>query len=249
MRPSIKKRQLHQSAMFTPNYDAILKAYRDYVTDAQERHRNLDLKKRIDTNHLPCELYHAYDRWQPRNGINTLFLAESPPWSGAENYFYNEKYEAPEGRMNLSTILFDKLHIAEGTKERNLTEFRGRDYFLSDTVKCVFRKTLSRNSETNEKKSIPSDLRRLSVDKVLKDEIASMRPDVVFLLGRTALKALRQIEESRTSLQNVTVAKDCGRRISMNNTNVIVCAFLNAQNLQVYGKRIDQAFEELAALQ
>jgi hypothetical protein len=236
--------------MFTPDYDAILKAYDKYVIDNQERHKTIALKDRVDTRYLPCQEYHAYDFWQPPETIETLFLAESPPWSGKENYFYNRDYEPDEGRSNLSTILFNKLHIELETKCDKLTEFKRRNCFLSDSVKCVFRKTLPHSSEANEgKKRIPGDLRRLSVDIVLKDELSTMKPQTIFLLGSTALKALSQLEKFRLSLRNVRVTRDCGQRIHVGNTNVIVCVFLNAQNLQLYRRRIDQAFAELAGLQ
>lgn len=242
--PSIKREQVHQSAVFVPDYEAILTAYRRYVTEAQDRHKKTDLKKRINTEYLPSELYHVYDRWQPRDGIDTLFLAESPPWSSVENYFYNENYEAPDNKKNLSTILFDKLHIEAGTKDDNLTEFMARGFFLSDSVKCVWRKKLATDTPGAGKKNIPRDLIRLSVYLTLKNEILSMNPRIIFLLGKTALRAMRYIERFSSALQDVSV----GDHETVGDTHIIVCAFLSERNLKRYGKDIDLAFRELESL-
>jgi hypothetical protein len=242
--PSIKKKQMHQFAVFIPDYDAILKTYSRYVVEAQQRHKKLDLKQRIDTNYLPCELYHAYDRWQPPDGIDILFLAESPPWSGEGNYFYNEDFEAPGDRMNLSTILLKKLHIELGTKEDKLMEFRRRSCFLSDSVKCVFKKRLPTDPPGARRKKIPRDLIRLSVGLTLKEEIASMNPRIIFLLGKTALRAMRYIEGFSPDLQNVTV----GDHKKVGDTHIIVCAFLSERNLKRFDKGIDRAFKELELL-
>lgn len=240
----IKKIGLHQCVVFTPNYNMILKAYSDYVVEAQQRHKKLDLKQRIDTNYLPCELYHAYDRWQPPDRIDILFLAESPPWSGEGNYFYNEDFEAPDDRMNLSATLFRKLHIELGTKEDKLKEFRRRSCFLSDSVKCVFKKRLPTDPPGARKKKIPRDLIRLSVDLTLKDEILSMNPRIIFLLGKTALRAMRYIERFSSALQDVTV----GDLKTIGDTHIIVCAFLSERNIKRYGQDIDRAFQGLTRL-
>ena len=230
--------------MFTPDYDAILKAYDKYVIDNQERHKTIVLKDRVDTRYLPCQEYHAYDFWQPPETIDSLFLAESPPWSGKENYFYNRDYEPEEGRSNLSTILFNKLHIELETKCDKLTEFKRRNCFLSDSVKCVFRKRLPTDPPEARKMKIPKDLIKCSVNLTLKDEITSMKPRIIFLLGKTAIWAMRYIEKFSSKLWNVSV----GDHIVVGDTHIIVCAFLNQQNLRQCGKGIDLAFKELEAL-
>jgi hypothetical protein len=239
-----KKRQLHQSAVHEPDYDAILKIYRDYLSEPLENHETLDSKERVDTSYLPCQLYRAYSFWQPPQRIETLFLAESPPWSDKKNYFYNENYEPPDGKKNLRIILFDKLHIDVGGKDDNLKEFRRRKFFLSDSVKCVFRKKLPTDPPGARNKRIPDDLTERSVDLILKAEITSMEPRIIFLLGKTALKALRHIERFRPKLEDVSVG-DC---IEVGGTHIIVCYFLNERNLGKYEPEIDRAFRKFEAL-
>jgi hypothetical protein len=136
------------------------------------------------------------------------------------------------------------LHIEAGTKEDNLTEFMARDFFLSDSVKCVWRKRLPADLHGARKKKIPRDLIRLSVDLTLKDEIASMKPRIIFVLGKTALRAMRYIERFCPALQDVTP----GDHKMVGDTHIIVCAFLSERNLRRYGRDVDRAFEALESL-
>lgn len=222
--------------VYEPDYDAILREYINYVD------KNDKLRERIDTTYLPCKEYLAYSRWQPPETVVVLFLAESPPWSGKKNYFYNENYRPPDGKRNLRSILFEKLDLR--SNEEGLTDFKAEGFFLSDSVKCVFRKRLSTDTPGTGKKTIPDSLIELSVEKVLEEEVACIEPRIIFLLGKTSRKALRYIDRFNSALKDTCF----GDRVYADNVSIIYCPFLNERNLNRFETEIDKAFKELKTL-
>lgn len=138
--------------------------------------------------------------------IKVLFVAESPPWAAGRRevarpgdcsspdypYFWNDRYDTRHRRASaplsggLAENIFLLLGLDGGSRRENLELFIGENFFLVDTVKCVFRK--------NRKAAIPSDLIRTSAREVLAPEIADLAPEYVVALGNTALAGFREVE-------------------------------------------------------
>ncbi len=161
--------------------------------------------------HDACDVYGTYCR---PGRMRVLFIAESPPWAAARRevaeppdccspdypYFWNDRYDAvrrpgaaPLSR-GLAENLFSLLGLDGGSRRENLELF-ARNFFLVDTVKCVFRK--------NRKKAIPNDLVRMSAREILGREIAGLSPEYVVALGSTALTGLSEIEPYASALSGI----------------------------------------------
>ncbi|NMA10352.1 uracil-DNA glycosylase family protein [Methanoculleus chikugoensis] len=163
---------------------------------------------------LPGLLPHdACDAASRRPGrVKVLFVAESPPWaagrreiaepadcrSPAYPYFWNDRYDAPPRpgaaplSRGLAENIFRLLELDGRSRRENLDLFAAKGLFLTDTVRCVFRK--------NRKPAIPADLVRMSARTTLAPEIAALAPEYVVALGNTALTGLRCIEPYASAL-------------------------------------------------
>lgn len=165
---------------------------------------------------LPDLLPHdACGAHQVPGRIRVLFIAESPPWAAGRReiagpsdcssadypYFYNGRYDAGRRRAGaplsggLAENLFSLLGLDGGTRRENLELFTGKNCFLVDTVRCVFRK--------NRKAAIPGDLIRMSAREILASEFKDLAPEYVVALGNTALTGLREIEPYASALAGV----------------------------------------------
>uniref|UniRef100_UPI000B189E67 uracil-DNA glycosylase family protein n=1 Tax=Methanoculleus chikugoensis TaxID=118126 RepID=UPI000B189E67 len=93
----------------------------------------------------------------------------------------------------LAENIFRLLELDGGSRRENLDLFAAKGLFLTDTVRCVFRK--------NRKPAIPADLVRMSARTTLAPEIAALAPpEYVVALGNTALAGLRCIEPYASAL-------------------------------------------------
>ena len=159
--------------------DMVREKYRGFVQ------RNPEYEKLLVAGYLPFERFNVYERWKP-DSIDVLFIAESPPWSESV-YFYNEHSQG-----GLSESVFNHLGIQGKSKSHKLQEFKRRNFFLIDTIKCVFRKDV--------RSSIPERLIIFSAREILQQEIESLNPKTILCLGATALAGLNHIERFSTPL-------------------------------------------------
>ncbi len=162
--------------------------------------------------HDACGVYGTYHR---PGRVKVLFIAESPPWTAGRRevarpgdclspdypYFWNDRYDVGRRRARaplsggLAENIFLMLGLDGESRRENLELFAGKNFFLVDTIKCVFRK--------NRKAAIPNDLVRMSAREVLAREIAGLAPEYVVALGKTALMGLRAIEPYASALAGV----------------------------------------------
>ncbi len=198
---------------------AVLENYRQFV-DTNQKYRSA-----IMLDHLPFARHLVYDRWKP-DEVKVLFLAESPPWNESL-YFYSEKREG-----GLSRTLFRYLGIDGASKTEKLLEFKRRGLFLIDTLKCVFKK--------NVRKTIPDKLIRFSA-QILENEIETLKPSLICVLGETALKGLRYTKRFSQCLSPYdSIADACGKSTMAGNTILVLSVFPNARNKK-YDDKIRQA--------
>src|SRR2546428_5577239 len=194
---------------------AALEKYRRFVEV------NQTYRAAIMLDYLPFARYRVYDRWKPTR-VKVLFLAESPPWDESM-YFYNEKQEG-----GLSRTLFHYLGIDKVTKREKLLEFKKRGLFLIDTLKCVFRKNL--------RKKIPNKLIRFSAQEILGEEIETLKPSSICVLGETALRGLKYTNRFSQGLSTYDLITDaCGKSVIAGNLKVVLSVFPNARNRQFEG--------------
>ncbi len=203
---------------------ATLEKYRSFVRTDQR------YRAAIVLDYLPLERYHVYDCWKP-DRVKVLFLAESPPWDESI-YFYNEKREG-----GLSRTLFHYLGIEGATKSEKLLEFKRRGLFLIDTLKCIFRK--------NVRKKIPDKLIRFSAQEILEDEIETLKPSLICVLGETALMGLKYTNRFSQWLSTYESITDvCGKTVIAGDTKVVISVFPNARNRR-YEETIRLAIQEI----
>jgi hypothetical protein len=204
--------------------------YQTYVTDQKTRyHRDYDTV--ISTGSLPFEKYEVYERWLPLEPVEVLFIAESPPWANTADeriyrYFYNPYMEKIRG---LSRALFDHLDITNQKKRDCLERFRERNFFLTDTIKCIFDK--------REHKSIPDSLIRYSARNILAAEIGRLDPGIIFVLGGTAFIGLKTVYARDGTLERFTnlaaaVNGTRERPLELQGRSVIFSPFPNSRNNQ-----------------
>jgi len=87
------------------NPSLVSKVYEDYLTAHPALRDDIVLERPF-----PFERYRVYEDWEPKP-VRLLLLAESPPWSRPENYFYN-----PGCESNLSREVFRLMKIDGRTK-------------------------------------------------------------------------------------------------------------------------------------
>lgn len=135
--------------------------------------RRFEGKIAIDKPYLR---FQVEEKWRP-NQVNVLFVAESPPWD-KERYFY--KQDMTGNGTNLQKELFRYLNLA------SLEEFKGRGYFLIDAIKC-------RLNKRDGKENVPQQILSSCADAFLLQEIDEIKPQIIFVLGNSAKKALQNL--------------------------------------------------------
>ncbi|PKL63541.1 MAG: hypothetical protein CVV31_00380 [Methanomicrobiales archaeon HGW-Methanomicrobiales-2] len=190
----------------TMSAESVAEVYRRYAA-ARPEYRGVLLPGLLP--HDAC----AADRRRP-DRVTVLFIAESPPWTAGRRevagpsdclspdypYFWNDRYDAVRrpGAGPLSRGLAENLFLLlglDGESRRENLDLFARNFFLVDTVRCVFRK--------NRKAAIPNDLIRMSAQEILGPEIAGLAPDYIVALGNTALAGLSEIEPYATALSGI----------------------------------------------
>ena len=180
---------------------------------------------------LPFDRFKVYQLWKPRR-IKVLVIAESPPWNDTV-YFYNENREG-----GLGQTIFQLLRIEGDSKREQLEEFRRRNYFLIDTVKCVFKK--------NAKRSIPKALIKYSAQEILQEEIANLHPQCILILGSTALTALKTIPKFSTALSKYeSITQANGKSILLYKTLLVMSVYPNDRNKQ-YWTAVEATFRKIS---
>jgi hypothetical protein len=203
---------------------AVLESYRSFV----ETHQGY--RSAIVLDFLPFARYRVYDRWKP-DKVRVLFLAESPPWEDSM-YFYNEEREG-----GLSRTLFRYLGIDGATNSQKLLKFKNRGLFLIDTLKCIFRKDV--------RKKIPDKLIRFSAREILEDEIETLKPSLICILGKTALRGLQHTNGFSKGLSTYdSITGACGKSVMAGNMKIVLCVFPNARNRK-YEETIRSAIQKL----
>lgn len=211
-------------------YQIFLEKYPEY-TDA------------IRLDFLPFERFRVYECWKP-DLIKVLLLTEAPSCDqdskGQPQYFYNEQAEITEG--SLSWNIFGRLGMTGASKRDRLEKFVNREFFLVDTMKCIFNK--------NRIESIPTELITYSAKEILQEELNLLNPNYILVLGKTALLGLKYTELFSEPLRAVNNIEDaCARGLlDLGTKTLLFSAFPNWRNLKKYGKCINSAFEMLAKL-
>ncbi len=196
-----------------------------YMEFAQSNPKHRDA---INLTYLPLQRYRVYGKWKPKR-VKVLLLAESPPWRKESAYFYNEHLSG-----GLSEVVFNLLKIKGESKSEKLREFKRRQFFLTDTVKCVFEK-----SQTG---SIPQELIRYSAREILQEEILALQPRFILALGATALAGLKQIGRFSSVLSRYrSITMGSGKSVRAGKTTLILSVFPNDRNRR-YEKSISSAF-------
>ncbi len=109
--------------------------------------------------------------------------------------------------------------------------------FLTDTIKCIFKK--------NVRKSIPDELIAFSGREILAQEIKSLAPRYILVLGSTALKGLKSVREFSSPLAKFnSITESCGESTKVGNTEIILSVFPNSRNRR-YSKHIRLAFDKI----
>jgi len=146
----------------------------------------------------PCVQYKAHAVWKP-DQVKVLFIAESPPGT-SEGYFYDP--EKREGYKEiLRTELFRLLRIDGSDTDRGLAEFKKREYFLSDAVKC--------RCDKGTRPQVPTSLATNCGRNWLMRELHLLKPNKVCTLGKAALSALATVPGYQ-ELSTEKAGRDCG---------------------------------------
>lgn len=194
------------------------------VVDQYRKFVNLypEHKQAIRLDFLPFERYKVYEEWKP-DSVKVLFLAEAPSWhkepSGEFRYFYNPSSEI----QGLSKFIPEYLGIPKSPKMEMLHQFKRREFFLIDTIKCILDKRKA--------KRIPRELIEFSAREILEREIESLKPKCILVLGRTALKGLKFIEKFSSALSRFeSIREACGRSVKVEGATIIFGVFPSNRN-------------------
>jgi hypothetical protein len=115
-------------------------------------------KIKVDVCEKPYVSFCVEKKWKPQK-VKVLFLAESPPWS-KERYFY--KPDMAKKKINLQKEVLKYLNL------KSLDEFKAKDYFIIDVIKCRLNKTVSEH--------VPATVLSNCVGQFLCKEITSLKP-------------------------------------------------------------------------
>lgn len=159
-----------------------------------------------DTEFKP-NLYFEAQRFKPRK-TKALFIAESPPPQKKElerdlqPYFYNKKCKTTGN--TLRGVLLEVLGIYGGNPRQQLEKFRNRGYFLIDTIKC-------RISKRQIKGTRWSDLVKDCTSTHLLDEIISLKPEKICILGKWALEGIKTLPQFSILRKHDRISKCVGK--------------------------------------
>ncbi|MDD1674705.1 MAG: uracil-DNA glycosylase family protein, partial [Methanomicrobiales archaeon] len=195
----------------------------------------------IERDIVPFDYFHVYRDWlrmqEGKYRLRVLFIAEAPPWRALGRlpsgdvrnyrYFFNDACRAP---ASLRTMMLSRLDITRSAREElRLPIFRDHHLFLTDTIKCAFRKDVH--------PTIPSSLVQVGAE-ILREEITWLRPRYIVAMGFTAYAAIRQI-----------FPRECHgfRRLSDLPTaliaeRILVMPYPNMRNRGNFGNRLDASF-------
>ncbi len=178
---------------------------------------------------IPFARYAVYDRWLPQDGVGVLFVAEAPPWRNVDHpekyrYFYNPDQTPVTG---ISREIFRATGIERATKRECLEAFRDRRLFLTDAVKCILNKDAHPH--------IPRTLIEESARTILGPEIEALDPEIVCVLGSTAMQAIKAIEPYAAAFADVRTITDAVLRqreepVEADGRYVIVSPYPSARN-------------------
>ncbi|HII85005.1 TPA: hypothetical protein HA273_00140 [Candidatus Bathyarchaeota archaeon] len=129
---------------------------------------------RLNMEDKPFVFFNVEEKWQSKEGVKVLFIAESPPWNGKQSYFYNEAEDRKSTNLRKEVCKYLNL---------SLDQFRDEGYLLLDSIKCRLNK--------QNKKKVPREILKTCSAKFLSREIKSLKPKTIFVLGNSAKKALQ----------------------------------------------------------
>lgn len=181
-------------------------------------------ENRLKTDDKPYVKFQVEQKWRPEK-IKVMFVAESPPWNGKQRYFYNE---IDEKRINLRKEVLKHLNL------KSLKDFKEEGYFLIDAIKCRLNK--------KRKKKVPRQVLQNCSNQFLMNEIMSLKPLTIFVLGKSAKQALQQHMEFQ-DLQNHKVTEDYDKKLS--GYRVILSIYPGGQT-RTYQPKIEKDFSKLA---
>jgi hypothetical protein len=176
----------------------------------------------LDPRKKACTEFRVFEDWVP-DKVRTLFIAESPSWRKPA-YFYNEGVED-----SLRASLLGILKIGD------LKEFEDRGNFLIDVVKCRFNKR---------GRSIPKTIIHTCSRSYLRREIDAVKPEKIFVLGKTALTGLQTIFRDSSLGKYKSMIESCGTELNVSGYNVIISLYPSDQNRRYYHE-MKEAFKKL----
>lgn len=185
---------------------------------------SLTSDNRLKIDNKPYVKFQVETKWKPKTGIKVLFIAESPPWNGNQRYFY---HEIDEKRTNLRKEVLRHLNL------KNLKEFKEEGYFLIDAIKCRINK--------KGKKKVPKQALKDCSDQFLMKEITNLKPQTIFVLGKSAKQALQQHPEF-LNLQNHKVTEDYDNTLSK--YRIILSIYPGGQT-RIYESKIKNDFSKI----
>ena len=171
-------------------------------------------------NPKACFKFNAYAYLKPGK-VSNLFIAEAPPPT-EPRYFYNT--DIPAGTLRRG--LFKQLRIDDLT--RNGLEKFCETNFLTDTIKCRLNK--------GQLGQVPIEIIKNCAGRFLGEEIESIQPRNIVLLGDTARRGLGQLEGFE-ELNEFRVKKDCGKTLTINKFRVVLYAYPSDRNKRIMSQQ------------
>ena len=191
-----------------------------------QRCRRYESPDRLNPTEKPYVKFQVEQIWKPNNGnINVLFIAESPPWNGKQNYFYNPNTFKKRTGLRKEVLKHLNLDLLE--------QFKAKGYFLTDAIKCRLNK---------EEKNVVKKVLETCSEQFLRREITELKPKAIFVLGDSAKKALQQVPEFKDLRYN-KVTEDYDKALS--GYHVILCP-LPCGTTRGYEITIKRAFSKIA---
>jgi len=178
----------------------------------------------------PYALFSVEEKWLPKRRINVLFIAESPPWNGKQSYFYNQAEDKKSTNLRKETL--KRLNLS-------LETFKHEGYFLIDSIKC----RLNKQTKTR----VPYEVLKTCSAKFLSREIHNLKPKTIFVLGDSARKALKGLQENPEfsefkDLANHKITENYEKTLS--GYRVILCVYPGGQTRK-YESNIKRSFAKI----
>jgi len=193
--------------------------------DVCKKCADLEFSNRLNFVGKPFVKFQVEEIWKPEQ-VKVLFVAESPPWNGKQSYFYNQT--PGDKRTNLRKEVLSLLNL------KSLEEFRTKEYYLIDVIKCRFNKKV--------KKNIPEETIMTCSEQFLEKEIKQLNPKKIFVLGNTAKKALQRM----TKFKELTYHKVTDNyEAELSGYHIILSAYPGGQTRK-YQNKIKEAFAKLS---